>query len=96
MGAEPPSAMASTLSPNTATGTPEPPTPSGSIQNAADISVIVIYFIGVMAVGLWVCGKPIRFEGVHQVKGKCLMVGEVYHDKLRQHRNFHTYLCSLL
>uniref|UniRef100_A0A8C0W910 Low affinity sodium-glucose cotransporter n=1 Tax=Castor canadensis TaxID=51338 RepID=A0A8C0W910_CASCN len=45
--------MASTLSPNTATGTPEPPAPSGSIQNAADISVIVIYFIGVMAVGLW-------------------------------------------
>lgn len=28
------------------------------IRNAADISVIVIYFLVVMAVGLWVCAGP--------------------------------------
>lgn len=28
------------------------------IRNAADISVIVIYFVVVMAVGLWVCRGP--------------------------------------
>lgn len=28
------------------------------IRNAADISVIVIYFVVVMAVGLWVCEPP--------------------------------------
>lgn len=28
------------------------------IRNAADISVIVIYFVVVMAVGLWVCAGP--------------------------------------
>lgn len=28
------------------------------IRNAADISVIVIYFVVVMAVGLWVGGGP--------------------------------------
>nr|XP_005612460.1 solute carrier family 5 member 4 isoform X1 [Equus caballus] len=45
--------MASTLSPSTMTGTPEPPAMSQLIQNPADISVIVIYFVVVMAVGLW-------------------------------------------
>jgi hypothetical protein len=69
--------MASTLNPNTATGTPEPAEMSARIQNAADISVIVIYFILVMAVGLWVGGRPTTFEGGHQGEGKCLMVGEV-------------------
>nr|XP_008540772.1 PREDICTED: low affinity sodium-glucose cotransporter isoform X1 [Equus przewalskii] len=45
--------MASTLSPSTMTGTPEPPAMSQLIQNPADLSVIVIYFVVVMAVGLW-------------------------------------------
>ncbi|XP_006148027.2 solute carrier family 5 member 4 isoform X2 [Tupaia chinensis] len=45
--------MASSVSPSTIAGTPEPPTMSKSIQNPADISVIVIYFILVMAVGVW-------------------------------------------
>ncbi|XP_017391832.1 solute carrier family 5 member 4 isoform X1 [Cebus imitator] len=45
--------MASTVSPSTMAGTPEPPPLSDRIQNAADISVIVIYFLVVMAVGLW-------------------------------------------
>ncbi|XP_032122802.1 solute carrier family 5 member 4 isoform X2 [Sapajus apella] len=45
--------MASTVSPSTTAGTPEPPPLSDRIQNAADISVIVIYFLVVMAVGLW-------------------------------------------
>nr|XP_020007461.1 low affinity sodium-glucose cotransporter-like isoform X1 [Castor canadensis] len=52
--------MASTLNPNTATGTPEPAEMSARIQNAADISVIVIYFILVMAVGLWAMLKTNR------------------------------------
>ncbi|KAF7475018.1 Hypothetical predicted protein [Marmota monax] len=43
----------STLSPTTKAENPELPTLSGHIQNAADISVIVVYFIVVMAVGLW-------------------------------------------
>ncbi|XP_044512520.1 sodium/glucose cotransporter 1-like [Gracilinanus agilis] len=34
-------------------GTPAPILPSDRIKNAADISVIVIYFVVVMAVGLW-------------------------------------------
>ena len=50
-----PATMASTLSPSTVTETPSPPETSESIHNAADISVIVIYFVLVMAVGLWVC-----------------------------------------
>ncbi|XP_024095780.2 probable glucose sensor protein SLC5A4 [Pongo abelii] len=45
--------MASTVSPSTIAETPEPPPLSDRIQNAADISVIVIYFLVVMAVGLW-------------------------------------------
>uniref|UniRef100_A0A2K5D9A0 Solute carrier family 5 member 4 n=1 Tax=Aotus nancymaae TaxID=37293 RepID=A0A2K5D9A0_AOTNA len=45
--------MASTVSPSTTAGTPEPPPLSDQIQNAADISVIVINFLVVMAVGLW-------------------------------------------
>ncbi|XP_053444440.1 solute carrier family 5 member 4 [Nycticebus coucang] len=45
--------MASTLSPSTVPGTPDPPALSERIQNPADISVIVIYFVAVMAVGLW-------------------------------------------
>lgn len=47
----------STLSP--AVTATEAPIPSYErIRNAADISVIVIYFVVVMAVGLWVCTGP--------------------------------------
>ncbi|XP_053444712.1 solute carrier family 5 member 4-like isoform X2 [Nycticebus coucang] len=53
MGTTPPAAMASTLSPSTMTGTPEPPALSERIQNPTDISVIVVYFVVVTAVGLW-------------------------------------------
>ncbi|XP_057607136.1 solute carrier family 5 member 4-like [Chionomys nivalis] len=52
--------MASTLSPAAATQTQEPPAMSQRIQNAADISVIVIYFIVVLAVGLWAMVKSNR------------------------------------
>ncbi|XP_059137800.1 solute carrier family 5 member 4-like [Peromyscus eremicus] len=45
--------MASTLSPGTTAQPEGPPAMSERIQNAADISVIVIYFIVVLAVGLW-------------------------------------------
>ena len=55
MGKAVPATMASTLSPSAVTETPSPPETSECIQNAADISVIVIYFVLVMAVGLWVC-----------------------------------------
>ncbi|XP_007952147.2 solute carrier family 5 member 4 [Orycteropus afer afer] len=48
-----PTATASMLSPSTTTGAPEYPAMSKRIQNAADASVIVIYFVLVMAVGLW-------------------------------------------
>lgn len=62
--------MASTLSPSTVTKTPGPPEISERIQNAADISVIVIYFVVVMAVGLWVCGGPeIQTEGMRAKGG---------------------------
>ncbi|KAF6081917.1 hypothetical protein HJG60_008900 [Phyllostomus discolor] len=52
--------MASTLSPSTMTGTPGPPEMSERIRNAADISVIVVYFMVVMAVGLWAMLKANR------------------------------------
>lgn len=39
-----------------ATTTAEPLKAYERIRNAADISVIVIYFVVVMAVGLWVGG----------------------------------------
>ncbi|CAK7314256.1 Solute carrier family 5 member 4 [Vulpes lagopus] len=52
--------MASTLSPSTVTGTLGPPEMSDRIHNAADISVIVIYFMVVMAVGLWAMLKTNR------------------------------------
>ncbi|XP_028629809.1 solute carrier family 5 member 4-like [Grammomys surdaster] len=45
--------MATTLSPSTTPQTEEPPVLSERIRNAADISVIVIYFAAVLAVGLW-------------------------------------------
>lgn len=38
--------------------TAAPLAPHERIRNAADISVIVIYFVVVMAVGLWVCEGP--------------------------------------
>ncbi|KAG8521246.1 Solute carrier family 5 member 4, partial [Galemys pyrenaicus] len=49
----PPAAMASTLSPDPTTGPPSISDISELIRNPADISVIVIYFIVVMIVGLW-------------------------------------------
>ncbi|KAM7051271.1 solute carrier family 5 member 4 isoform 1-T1 [Molossus nigricans] len=52
--------MASTLGPSTMTGTPSPPEMSERIRNAADISVIIIYFVVVMAVGLWAMLKTNR------------------------------------
>ncbi|XP_068956887.1 sodium/glucose cotransporter 1-like [Petaurus breviceps papuanus] len=42
-----------TVSPSVSAGTPAPVQPSDLVNNAADISVIVIYFVVVMAVGLW-------------------------------------------
>lgn len=54
--------MASTLSPSSVAPTEEPPVVSQRIQNAADISVIVIYFLVVLAVGLWVCGNHTGFQ----------------------------------
>ncbi|XP_077016538.1 solute carrier family 5 member 4-like isoform X2 [Tamandua tetradactyla] len=45
--------MASTLSPSTTDRPQEPPVMSQHIQNAADISAIVIYIMVVMTVGLW-------------------------------------------
>lgn len=47
----------STWSPAT-TATAAPLAPHERIRNAADISVIIIYFVVVMAVGLWVCRGP--------------------------------------
>lgn len=44
----------STWSPTT-TAVTRPVETHELIRNAADISVIVIYFVVVMAVGLWVC-----------------------------------------
>lgn len=59
----------STWSPAT-TATTEPLKPYERIRNAADISVIVVYFAVVMAVGLWVCrGPETRAEGA-RAKGR--------------------------
>lgn len=58
-----PRAMASTASVSTSTGSSELSSLSDNINNPADISVIVIYFVVVMAVGVWVCGSPVRFLG---------------------------------
>ncbi|XP_036618668.1 solute carrier family 5 member 4-like isoform X2 [Trichosurus vulpecula] len=49
-----------TVSPRVSVGTPAPPHSSDRIKNAADISVIVIYFVVVMAVGLWAMLKTNR------------------------------------
>ena len=40
------------------TWSPETAAPHERIRNAADISVIVVYFVVVMAVGLWVRWGP--------------------------------------
>lgn len=48
----------STWSPATETAVAAPAASYERIRNAADISVIAIYFVVVMAVGLWVCGGP--------------------------------------
>lgn len=76
--------MASTLSPGTTAQTEEAPAMSERIQNAADISVIVIYFIVVLAVGLWVCGNHEDFWVGTRLGGQCLRMDEVCHGKLRQ------------
>ncbi|KAM5238302.1 solute carrier family 5 member 4-like [Ctenodactylus gundi] len=52
--------MASTARPSTGPVIPELPALSERIQNVADISVIVIYFLVVMAVGLWAMLKTNR------------------------------------
>ncbi|KAM6166042.1 putative glucose sensor protein SLC5A4 [Erethizon dorsatum] len=52
--------MASTVSPSTTAGTLDLPALSERIRNAADISVMVIYFVVVMAVGLWAMLKTNR------------------------------------
>ncbi|XP_075389981.1 solute carrier family 5 member 4 [Tenrec ecaudatus] len=52
--------MATTISPSATAGVPELPEMSRRIQNAADISVIVIYFVVVMVVGLWAMLKTNR------------------------------------
>lgn len=63
MGTALPIAMASTASVSTSPGNSELSSLSDNINNAADISVIVIYFVVVMAVGVWVCRSPVGFLG---------------------------------
>lgn len=64
----------STLSPAvTATDSPIPS--HERIRNAADISVIVIYFVVVMAVGLWVCAG----SGTRTAKARANMWYERVH-----------------
>lgn len=41
-------------SPELVTGTPEPEVPRKFILEAADIAVVVVYFVFVLAVGIWV------------------------------------------
>ncbi|XP_072455480.1 solute carrier family 5 member 4-like isoform X2 [Notamacropus eugenii] len=52
--------MDGTVSPSISAGTPAPPPASDRINNAADISVIVIYFVVVIVVGLWAMLKTNR------------------------------------
>ncbi|XP_006869353.1 PREDICTED: low affinity sodium-glucose cotransporter-like [Chrysochloris asiatica] len=52
--------MTSTVSPSTTSEASKLPAMSDRIQNAADISVIVIYFVVVMVVGLWAMLKTNR------------------------------------
>ncbi|KAM5238300.1 solute carrier family 5 member 4-like [Ctenodactylus gundi] len=52
--------MASTTNPSTTNGIPELPALSERIRNAADICVMIIYFVVVMAVGLWAMLKTNR------------------------------------
>ncbi|TKC44719.1 hypothetical protein EI555_012720 [Monodon monoceros] len=71
MGKAVPAAMASMLSPSTVTETLDPPEISEYNQNAADISAIVVYFVVVMAVGLWVCRSLVGCSGwAHVLGGK--------------------------
>lgn len=78
-------AMASTLSPSTTTGPPDPLDMSECIRNAADISVVVIYFVVVMVVGLWVCRSPMGLLGWAQNLGvKYLREGKVWCDKAKR------------
>ena len=57
----------STWSPTT-TAVTRPVETHELIRNAADISIIVIYFVVVMAVGLWVCSGfwDAGGEGAHR------------------------------
>lgn len=71
-----PTAMATTVSSSVSTGSSDLASLSQNINNAADISVIVIYFVVVLAVGIWVCESPARFLGGHKnCRGKHLMLG---------------------
>lgn len=65
MGTALPAAMASTASVITSTASSDLSSLSENINNAADISVIVIYFVVVMAVGVWVCGSVMGFLAGH-------------------------------
>lgn len=76
--------MDSTLSPTTVTQPEEPPATSQRIQNAADISVIVIYFIVVLAVGLWVCGNRAGFWVGTGLGAQCPGMEDVCRDTRRQ------------
>lgn len=70
-----PTAMATTVSSSVSTGSSDLSSLSQNINNAADISVIVIYFVVVLAVGIWVCESPVRFLGGHKnCRGKHLML----------------------
>ncbi|XP_028729988.1 solute carrier family 5 member 4A [Peromyscus leucopus] len=60
MGRALPTAMASTVSSSTSTASSELSSLSENINNAADISVIVIYFVVVIAVGVWAMLKTNR------------------------------------
>lgn len=71
-----PTAMASTVSSSVSTGSSDLSSLSQNINNAADISVIVIYFVVVIAVGIWVCARPVRVWGGHKnCMGKHLLLG---------------------
>lgn len=68
----------STLGPVSPTSDPKNEDLSQYIRNAADISVIVVYFVVVMAVGLWVC-EPLgsHLRGLWGgIKGRQRKVGE--------------------
>lgn len=71
-----PTAMASTVSSSVSTDSSDLSSLSQNINNAADISVIVIYFVVVLAVGIWVCERPVGAQGgPKNCMGKHLLLG---------------------